>query len=100
MIDPEQCSTMAEVRQGVDQVDDEIVKLIATRFRFMDAAARIKSDRDQVRDERRKAEVIDRVRRAARDTNIPDDLMPQLYDTLVERSIAYEFDQFDARSDA
>ena len=100
MIDPEQCTTMSEVRRGIDQVDDEIVKLIAIRFRFMDAAARIKPNRDQVRDERRKAEVIDRVRRAAHETAIPDDLMPQLYEILVERSIAYEFDQFDARSDA
>jgi isochorismate pyruvate lyase len=78
MIDPEQCLEMAEVRRGVDQVDDEIVKLLARRFRFMEAAARIKPTRDKVRDERRKAEVIDRVSGAARNTAIPDDFIVQL----------------------
>ena len=62
----------------------------------MDAAARIKLSRDDVRDEARKAEVIERVRRYARDAGIPEELIARLYDMLIEGSIAYEF----ARSDA
>jgi len=50
MIEPELCCTMAEVRASIDELDDEIVGLLAKRFRFMDAAARIKESRDQVRD--------------------------------------------------
>ena len=42
---------MAEVRAGIDALDLEIVDLLAVRFRFMTAAARIKADRDAVRDE-------------------------------------------------
>ena len=61
MIEPEQCRSMAEVRAGVDQLDAELVTLLARRFRFMDAAARIKLSRDDVRDEARKAEVIERL---------------------------------------
>ena len=38
---PEQCSSMAEVRAGVDALDQELVALLAERFRFMNAAARI-----------------------------------------------------------
>lgn len=96
MIEPEQCQTMAEVRAGIDQLDDQLVALLARRFRFMDAAARIKLSRDEVRDEVRKADVIDRVRRGARDAGIPQELIVQLYDMLIEGSIAYEFDRFDA----
>ena len=51
---PEQCETMAEVRVGVDQVDRELVALLVRRFGYMDAAARIKTDRGTVRDEARK----------------------------------------------
>ncbi|MFQ3665851.1 MAG: chorismate mutase, partial [Sphingomonadaceae bacterium] len=36
---------MAEVRLGVDAIDRALVALLAERFRFMDAAARIKQDR-------------------------------------------------------
>ena len=50
-IQPESCQTMAEVRAGVDALDQELVALIARRFAFMDAAARIKPSRDAVRDE-------------------------------------------------
>ena len=39
---PEDCTTMAEVRAGVDALDAELVALLATRFGYMRAAARIK----------------------------------------------------------
>lgn len=87
---------MAEVRVGVDAVDQQLVSLLGKRFAYMDAAARIKSDRSTVRDEQRKAEVIANVRRAALDQRIPQDLLAELWDILVEGSIAYEFDRWDA----
>lgn len=87
---------MAEVRNGVDAVDHELIRLLARRFAFMDAAARIKGDRATVRDEQRKAEVIANVRRAALDHRIPQDLVADIWDRLVEGSIAYEFDRWDA----
>ena len=40
-VPPEACSTMAEVRQGVDALDRALVVLMAERQRYMDAAARI-----------------------------------------------------------
>jgi len=97
MIEPELCCTMAEVRASIDELDDEIVGLLAKRFRFMDAAALIKESRDQVRDEVRKAEVIERVRQRAREAGVTVDPIERLYDQLVEASISYEFDKFDTR---
>jgi isochorismate pyruvate lyase len=94
--DPAACTNMAEVRAGVDEVDAEIVALLARRFGYMDAAARIKADRDTVRDEARKAQVIANVRRAALDYRIPQDVIETMWETLVEGSIAYEFDRWDA----
>jgi isochorismate pyruvate lyase len=93
---PEACATMAEVRRGVDRLDEEIVALIGERFRYMDAAARIKPERGHVRDEARKAEVIGNVRRLAGEQDVPDAAIADLYERLVEASIAYEFDRFDA----
>jgi isochorismate pyruvate lyase len=97
MIAPQDCTTMTEVRAGVDAIDRQIVALLGDRFRFMEAAARIKPSRGEVRDEARKAQVIDNVRRQAAASGVPDDLMAVLYDTLIEGSIAYELDKFDAR---
>ena len=97
MVKPEDCRNMAEVRYGVDRLDEEIVALIGERFRYMDAAARIKTSRDLVRDEARKAQVIANVRRLAAVHDVPEELASALYERLVEASIAYEFDAFDAR---
>jgi isochorismate pyruvate lyase len=95
--DPQDCTTMAEVRVGVDAVDAELVTLLGRRFRYMDAAARIKPTRGAVRDEARKAQVIANVRKVAAAAGVPDDAIGQFYELLVEASIAYEFDKFDAR---
>jgi isochorismate pyruvate lyase len=97
MIDPERCTTMAEVRAGIDQLDQEIVNLLARRFQFIEAAARVKQSRGEVRDERRKAEVIERVRAHARNAAIPDDLIGRFYDDLIESSIAIELARFDTK---
>ena len=95
MIGPEDCRTMAEVRAGVDALDEQIVTLLGTRMRFMDAAARIKLERGQVRDEVRKAAVIAHARQVAARVGFPPEVVTDLYDRLVEASIAYEFDRFD-----
>ena len=88
---------MTEVRAGVDQVDRDLVALLARRFGYMDAAARIKPTRDRVRDEARKAEVIANARAAAAATNIPADAIAVMWEQLVETSIAYELAAFDRR---
>lgn len=94
-VKPAECRTMQEVRHGVDRLDEEIVALLGERFRYMEAAARIKPSRDRVRDEDRKAEVIANVRARAPKEGVPLDLVGDLYERLVEGSIAYEFERFD-----
>ena len=93
--EPEDCQTMTEVRAGIDAIDRQVVNLIARRFRFMDAAARIKPDREVVRDEERKAEVLANVDRAAEHAGVDRALMAGIYEELIERSIAHEFVEFD-----
>ena len=86
---------MGQVRAGVDQVDRELVALLARRFGYMDAAARIKPARAQVRDEARKAEVVANARAAAGAAGLPADAVAELWDRLVEASIAHELAAFD-----
>jgi isochorismate pyruvate lyase len=86
---------MAEVRHGIDRLDERIVALIGERFRYMDAAARIKPTRDTVRDEARKAEVLANVARHAATAGVPAATVAELYESLIEASIAYEFERFD-----
>ena len=87
---------MAQVRHGVDRLDEEIVALLGERFRYMDAAARIKPSREAVRDEARKTEVIANVRRLSPAAGIDPETSAALYEQLVEASIAHEHVEFDA----
>ena len=93
---PESCETMSEVRAGVDATDRALMDLLATRFGYMRAAARIKPTREAVRDEVRKRVVIDAAVADAAAKGIPAELVARMWDMLVEASIAYEAEEWDA----
>lgn len=97
LLAPEDCTTMAEVRAGVDATDRELMALLARRYGYMRAAARIKQSREQVRDEARKAEVIANARADAAARGLPVEALADIWDRLVESSIAYELELFDRR---
>ncbi len=97
ILDPQACTSMTEVRAGVDDVDRQIVALLKRRFGYMDAAARIKPDREAVRDEWRKADVLAKVDKAAGELGVDRKLMARLYEDLIETSIAHELEEFDIR---
>jgi isochorismate pyruvate lyase len=96
-LDPEHCQSMSDVRAGVDAVDAELLGLLARRFGYMRAAARIKPHRGSVRDEARKAQVIANAVAHAEGLGVPAGLTAELWERLVEGSIAYEFDAWDDR---
>jgi len=92
---PDACETMIDVREGVDATDRDLVALLERRFGYMRAAARIKPDREAVRDEERKAAVIAAAMAEADKLGVPRDVIGDMWETLVEGSIAYEFTVWD-----
>ncbi len=92
---PDQCETMIDVRDGVDQTDRELVALLDRRFGYMRAAARIKATREAVRDEERKASVITAAVADASARGLPANVIEDIWELLVEGSIAYEFVEWD-----
>ncbi len=96
---PDNCQTMEEVRAGVDATDAQLLGLLARRFAYMRAAARIKPDRGTVRDEERKANVIANAVNRAQELGLPAATVADIWDRLVEGSIAYEFEEWDRLRD-
>ncbi len=92
---PDKCENMRDVRAGVDAVDQQIIALLSQRFGYMRAAARIKPERSAVRDEARKAQVIDNAKKAAWESNVPIGFVSEFWDQLVETSISYEMEHWD-----
>ena len=93
--DPANCTVMTQVRAGVDEVDRQLVALLARRFDYMDAAALIKPTRGAVRDEWRKADVKAKVDAAAARAGVDRELVARLYEDLIETSIAHELVRWD-----
>lgn len=93
---PAACETMIDVRAGVDAIDRELMALLEIRFGYMRAAARIKPERGDVRDEKRKASVIAAARADAEARGLPGAAIADLWDRLVEHSIAFEYEEWDA----
>jgi isochorismate pyruvate lyase len=94
-VDPSDCTTMVEVRQGVDALDRALVTLLAERQRYMDAAARIKPDRDAVHDQARIDDVVAKVLAAAAPAGLSADIAEPVWRTLIDRCIAHEFAAYD-----
>lgn len=92
---PQDCTTMAEVRVGVDALDRALVQLLAERQGYMDAAARIKPDRGVVRDVARIEDVVAKVKAAATEAGLSHAIAEPVWRTLVDRCIAYEFAVWD-----
>lgn len=93
---PEDCQTMTDVRAGVDMLDRELVRLLVIRQGYMDAAARIKQDRNAVHDEARIEDVVAKVIESARTQGLNPDIAEPVWRKLIERCIAHEFDVWDA----
>jgi isochorismate pyruvate lyase len=92
---PEACRTMAEVRQGVDWLDRALVELLAQRQRYMDAAARIKPNREVVRDEARIEQVVANVKAEAARAGLSHAIAEPVWRLLIERCIAHELEAWD-----
>ncbi len=92
---PEACTTMAQVREGVDALDRALVVLMAERQRYMEAAARIKPSRDVVHDDWRIEDVVSKVLASAREQGLSPDIAEPVWRKLIERCIAHEFGVWD-----
>ncbi|MEY4250676.1 MAG: hypothetical protein RJA87_2309 [Pseudomonadota bacterium] len=92
---PFDCTTMTEVRQGVDELDRALVALLAERQRYMDAAARIKPDRKGVRDVPRIEDVVAKVKAEAQKVGLSPAIAEPVWRLLIDRSIAYELSVWD-----
>lgn len=91
----ETAESMADVRHEVDRLDRALVALLVERQSFMEAAARIKNDRNAVLDRPRIEDVVRKVKAEAIKQGLSPAIAEPVWRTLIDRCIAYEFSAFD-----
>jgi len=92
---PKDCQTLADVREGVDILDRELVRLLRIRQEYMHAAARIKPNRASVYDAHRIEDVVSKVVSEAEKLGLSQAIAEPVWRKLIERCIAHEFDVWD-----
>ena len=96
--DPKACRTMIEVRAGIDEVDDRLLRLLARRFGYAVASSRIKQSRAAVRDEERIAKVLANAVTLGARLGVPVDIVEPVWRAMIESFVTREQAMFDARA--
>jgi len=91
----EQCLNMAELRAEIDRLDRMLVELLSQRQRYIERAAEIKAHREQIRDEARIADVLEKVTAAAKKSGLKPEIARAVWRELMENSIALEMTCFE-----
>ncbi len=85
--------SLDEVRESIDSVDREIVKLLAEREGYVRRAARFKETRGDVEAPKRVEEVIQKVRMLATQHGASPEVVDEVYRTMISRFIVLEMDE-------
>ena len=88
---------MQEVRREIDRLDRTLVRLVAERQSYIEAAGRLKTDRQRVRDEARIEDVVQKILDQAAKDGLNPNIAEPVWRLLIEKSIAHEFDVFDKK---
>ena len=93
------CTSMDEVRDEIDRIDEALVELVAERFTYVDRAWQLKSSPEEAVVPWRIQQVIDRVRGHAENNNLPPELVEALWRQMIGWFIQYEEEQLEEARD-
>ena len=88
------CKDLNEVRENIDRIDDQIIRLIAERGGYVKQAAAFKKNEESVRDSSRVEAVILKARTKAELYDADPDLIEKLYRSMINSFINMEMKEF------
>lgn len=83
-----------EIRQEIDKIDTEIIKLLSKRSSLVTAAGKLKKDEQGVRDPKRVEQVINKVKSKAAEAGLDPDIAEKIYRTIISCFVAKELKEF------
>lgn len=88
------CNSLEEVRENIDRIDDNIIKLIAERGSYVLQASEFKKSEEGVKAPNRVEAVIQKVRGKALEYGANPDMVEALYREMIARFVSMEMDEF------
>lgn len=92
------CVSLVEVRENIDRIDDEIVRLIAERGEYVAQAAAFKKSEKGVRDSSRVEAVIEKVKNKSLQYGADPKLIEAVYREMISRFVSAELSAFKGES--
>jgi len=84
------CATLGEVRSHIDELDHEIIRLMAERGKYVAEAGRFKANPAAVSAPARVEEIIAKVRRIARENGLAESVAESSYRAMIAAFEDYE----------
>jgi isochorismate pyruvate lyase len=91
------CTNMTEIRAAIDNIDTQIVKLIAERSKYVHEAAKFKTDEKSVKDSKRVQQVIESKIKLAVEHGAPSALVEELYKMMINFFIDEEMKEWKSK---
>jgi isochorismate pyruvate lyase len=88
------CSSLGEIRYHIDELDKQIVVLLAKRGEYVKQAAKFKESENSIRDIKRLEQVISKVTSVAKEIGFEPGIIEQIYRNLIEIYIQLETKSF------
>ncbi len=92
MKNPESCKSIEEVREAIDEIDYQIMKLFSQRYDFVKEIVKFKTDEASVIAESRQKEVIEKRREWAVELGLNPDLFEDIFWTLMRYNVTKELE--------
>lgn len=89
-----ECTSLEQVRENIDKIDEQIVKLVSLRKNYVDQAAKYKNNVNEVKAPDRVKRVIDKVKKIADKNNVDPNLIEGIYTMMIDHFINMETDKF------
>lgn len=97
MINAKDCTDMIEIRAEIDNIDTQIVKLIAKRSEYVHEAAKFKTDENSVKDSKRVQQVLNSKKELATEHGAPPALIEELYKMMINFFINKEMEEWKSK---
>lgn len=94
MRSPEDCESIEDVREAIDDLDRKLLGLLGQRARYVAAAARFKKDERGVRAPERQKAMLARRRSWAEQERLDPDFVEGLYESIVSHFVGREMDRW------
>lgn len=82
---------LKKVRKNIDNIDNEIIKLIASRFKEIHKVTKLKDNQDQIIDHERITHILKSVQSKAKKNKIDHEIITRIWQIFIQEAIKLEY---------